>query len=751
MIAYQEVGALFLLILGLAFLLVWQGERQNQSAAYWGVAHLSLSLATFTGYRFQDHSLPVFGLVSLICTGIFLMSIYAGNRSLAGGRTRVQDIVLGAVLVTALVGVVGFGIDQIAGKIMVLSLMILLFAWSGWYFWSRLAMKTVSAAFMFRVVSLSTMFTQGPELASPGQDAWVNMINWFSALLLAFTLIWVAVRQSGLRIEQLLRHLPDAVVARRLDGTVLFCNQRFAQLAGAKSWAPLVGKPVPLLAVESNNANHILKEINSGARLGPMAEPVIIERLVRSASGQEFTAEIIYSNDIEFGMTVVVAQVRDISERKRAEAERIRLLSTDPLTGLLNRQGLDFEFEALWRRPDAKGTRFAVMVIDIHRFKRLNDALGVERGDEFLRSVSQTLRVLQRAGTLISRTGGDEFVVVMDNLHSAKVESDLEHIAKALLQSIRRDERIGDLTVLVQANIGVAVSDAEQIDRNTLMKHALLALQQAKSDGAGEFHFYESSMDASSLQAIRLESALREALSNNELSLHYQPIVDAQTGKLVKLEALIRWNSATLGHVSPAVFIPLAEQSQLIIDLGRWILDTACKQAADWARRMASPPIIGVNISVRQFGHQGFEQELLETAARHGVNPGALDLELTESLFVDHNDDGIQSLLQRLANAGFGLSLDDFGTGYSSLSYLTRFPLKTVKVDRSFVSGMDTDSRQRSIVRAIVSMSHNLGLNVVAEGVETEAERRCLVEDGCDLLQGFLIARPASAAQVFMT
>lgn len=749
MMAFHDIGSLLLVILGLAFLLVWQGERQNRAAAHWGIAHLALAVAAFTGYRYQVQGSEELGLVSLICTGLFLITLYAGNRALAGARTRLRELLLGTALVTSLVGVVGFGVDQLAGRLLVLSLLILLFAWSGWYFWARLGMRGVSAAFLFRVAALATMFTQGDRLATTSQDVWVSGLNWLSVLLLAFVLILVAARQSGLRIEQVLRHLPDAVVARRLDGTVLFCNQRFAQLAGAITAAQLVGRPVPLLAVEGDEATRVLKEINAVARQGPMREPVIIERLIRDATGHTFTAEITYSNYLEFGMTVVVAQVRDISERKRAEAERIRLLSTDPLTGLLNRQGLDMAFDALLGAEPADAPRCAVMVIDLHRFKRLNDALGPERGDALLRSISQTLQALAHPGDLISRTGGDEFVVVARGLPPEETERLLDQRAQAILRAIRREERAGDITILVQANIGIAVSDASAT-RSTLMQHAQLALQGAKSGGTGEHRFYESSMDTRLLQAIRIESALRDALAHHELSLHYQPIVDAPTGDLVKVEALIRWHSATLGPVSPAVFIPVAEQSPFIVELGRWILETACRQAADWARRTATPPVISVNISVRQFGHRNFEQELMAVVARHGLTPRALDLELTESLFVDHNDDGVQQLLQRLASAGFGLSLDDFGTGYSSLGYLARFPLTTVKVDRSFVRGMDTDARQRSIARAIVSMGHNLGLRVVAEGVETEAERQCLLEDGCDLLQGYLMGRPAPASEIVL-
>lgn len=748
MLAFHDFGSFLLLILGLAFLLVWQGERQNLAAGYWGVSHLALALATVAGYRYQDQNQSMLGLIALICTGVFLITLYAGNRSLLGARSHPRDLALGACLVTALVGVVGFGIDQLAGRLLVQCLMILLFAWSGWYFWSRLGMRDVSAAFLLRVLAMSAMFTQGERISTTQQDAWAIALHWLSLLLLAFVLIKVAVRQSGLRTEQVLRHLPDAVVARRLDGTVLFCNQRFAQLAGASSTAQVVGRPVPLLAVEGDEASRVLNEINAVARLGPMREPVVIERPIRDAAGTTFIAEIIYSNYLEFGMTVVVVQVRDISERKRAEAERIRLLSTDPLTGLLNRQGLELEFDALLKDTAAGGLRCAVMVIDVHRFKRINDALGPERGDALLRSISQTLESLDQPGNLISRTGGDEFVVVVTGLSDADSQRQLEQRAQGLVRAIRHEERAGDIAILVQVNIGIAVSDGESATRPVLMQRAQLALQAAKSGGPGEHQFYESSMDARLLQAIRVESALREALLLNELSLHYQPIVDAHTGALVKVEALIRWQSATLGSVSPAVFIPVAEQSQLIIELGRWILDEACRQAAAWGQTWGQPPIVGINISVRQFGHRGFEAELHAAVAKHGLTPNMLDLELTESLFVDHNDDTIQGLLQRLASAGFGLSLDDFGTGYSSLGYLSRFPLTAVKVDRSFVRGMDTDVRQRSIVRAIVSMGHNLGLRVVAEGVETENERKCLVEDNCDLLQGYLLGRPVPASQI---
>ena len=296
-------------------------------------------------------------------------------------------------------------------------------------------------------------------------------------------------------------------------------------------------------------------------------------------------------------------------------------------------------------------------------------------------------------------------------------------------------------------SIGIALSDSAQ-NPQMLLQHAEAALRETKLSRKGEWGFFNSGMDARLVETLRMESLLRNAIANNELQLYYQPIIDAKNSELVKVEALIRWNSPVLGWVSPAIFIPLAEQSELIIDIGSWVLKEAVEQASRWKKLDVKAPVISINVSVKQFVSREFEQLLFTTLEAHTVQTNQIELELTETLFA--NDQGeLSSLLKRLYEAGFGLSLDEFGTGYSSLSYLSKFNLTTVKIDRSFISGLEIDDRSHSLVRAIIAMGHSLGLKVVAEGVETSAQSRILIAEECDYLQGYLFGKPAPSDTFF--
>ncbi|MFN3377123.1 MAG: putative bifunctional diguanylate cyclase/phosphodiesterase [Burkholderiaceae bacterium] len=459
-----------------------------------------------------------------------------------------------------------------------------------------------------------------------------------------------------------------------------------------------------------------------------------------------FPAEITYSSFDDLGQIVVLAQVRDLTERKQAEEERLRLVTSDLLTGLPNRQHLEFKLRELLAHSEAQGQRCALLLIDIAHFKKINDALGHLKGDEVLREISQLLAGCCQGCDLLARVGGDEFVMVMSGLTGRESVLTVEDRARQVLAQLQREVRQGGLGVTMGASIGIAFSQPQGSSPQALLQHAELALYEAKAHGRGEWRFFSDDMDARLAASLRLESALRSALADGseELQLHYQPICDARTGALVKVEALLRWNSPTLGPVSPDRFIPIAEQSALILDLGHWVMNEAMRQVAAWRAAHGHAPVVSVNVSVRQFLHKDFELQLYSLLLLHDLPASQIELELTESVLAGE-DDELQGLLTRLRDTGCGLSLDDFGTGYSSLSYLARFRLSSVKIDRSFVRGVDQDMRKRSLVRAIVSMGHSLGLVVVAEGVETEAERGVLLQEGCDQLQGYLLGRPAPA------
>lgn len=746
MFAVYDVGAYSVALLGLAFFLVWSGDRLLHAAWLWGWAHLALALASITGHRYQLGGPAWFGAVAVVFTGFYLVCMFCANQAVQGRVVPWWRLVGWSLGLAALVAVVGFGVDPLAGRLLVLALMVLLYVWSSYFFFTRLQLPWVGGAFALRAAAFLFTLVDGPYFATVQQSLVTTLTSWGTNVVLGLVLVSAASRQSRRRLEQVIRHLPDAVVARRIDGTVLFCNDSFARLAGVRSPRLLVGQPVPLLSADEQEATRMLHEINAVAGRGAMTAPVAMERRIRRADGGVFPAEIIYSSFSDFGQIVVLAQVRDLTERKQAEEERLRLVTSDLLTGLPNRQHLEFKLRELLARNEAREQRCALLLIDIDHFKKVNDALGHLKGDEVLREISELLGSCCQGGDLLARVGGDEFVMVMSGLAGREAVLSVEDRARQVLAQLQREVRQGGLGVTMGASIGIAFSQPQGSTPQALLQHAELALYEAKAHGRGEWRFFSDDMDARLAASLRLESALRSALAegSNELQLHYQPICDAHTGEPVKVEALLRWTSPTLGPVGPDRFIPIAEQSALILDLGHWVMNEAMRQVAAWRAAHGHAPVVSVNVSVRQFLHKDFELQLYSLLLLHGLPASQIELELTESVLAGE-DEELQGLLARLRDAGWGLSLDDFGTGYSSLSYLARFRLSTVKIDRSFVRGVDQDARKRSLVRAIVSMGHSLGLTVVAEGVETEAERGVLLQEGCDQLQGYLLGRPAPA------
>lgn len=765
MLAYYEVGSLIVIILGFSFGLVWAADRANKAALYWSVSHLALAFAVLTGMRanldankepalislilagpFELNQVLI--LISSVLTGLFLATMYAAIQALRDRDLGAKRIVLASILVTLVISLVGFGLNRLLGRLLVLVMIVLLFIWAGWFFLRKLRMPWVGLAFLLRAASFASQLSSGEKLSTPEQNLPVFAFGWATATFLGLVLIYVSVRQSRQRLEQVLKHLPDALVVKKLDNSVLLCNERFAELAGVSKPDELIGRPVPNLFANKAQGECIDREIGASAHEGLLSEPVRLESDIRQAHAEEFPAEIIYSRFDDWGKPVIVAQIRDISERKAAEEERLRLLATDQLTGLPNWQSLEVQLSSILCEQERNHLGCAILIIALDHFKKINDAFGHEKGNAVLLEIAEVLKCSKGDRDLIGRIGGDEFALVMTDLDNRCPVLEVDERAQEITSKIERQIRNEDVSVMVGASVGIAFSHPGDTNPGTLLQRAQIAVYSAKERGRGEWCYFNDDMDSRMLSLLKIESALRSAISGNEMSLNYQPIVDARNGRTVKAEALARWFSPTLGPVSPPTFIPIAEKSSLILDVGFWILEEAIRQAASWSRELKDPPVVGINVSVRQFLHADFEARLASATAKHGVPPSLIDLEITESLFANSNDEDLLAKFERLQNAGYGLSLDDFGTGYSALSYLVRFKLNTVKIDRSFVSGVDQDSKKLSIVKAIISMGKNLGLSVVAEGVETEAERQLLVDEGCDLLQGFLFSKPV-AAHVF--
>jgi diguanylate cyclase (GGDEF)-like protein len=419
----------------------------------------------------------------------------------------------------------------------------------------------------------------------------------------------------------------------------------------------------------------------------------------------------------------------------------------DPTTGLPNRELLsDRIAHALaGHRPDDEAC-IGVILLDLDRFKVVNETLGHIAGDRLLMAVGQRLINSLRPGDTVARFGGDEFALVLDPVADT---AEAHRIAERIERELGEPFPLNDRDWFITASIGIALATPGRSTPDELLREAEIAMVRAKSN-AGQRHFlFEPSMSDQTLERLDLENDLRRAIDREELRVHYQPIVSLVNGAVVGFEALVRWQHPSRGLVPPLAFIPMAEETGLIVPLGRWVLEAACRQAAIWNAThtgKGTPPLfVSVNLSARQFTQTDLVEDVRQTLARTGLGADALELEITESVLMDQSEAGIRAL-RDLRGLGVRLVLDDFGTGYSSLSYLKHLPLDTIKIDRTFVAGIE-ETADRSIVDAVIALAHGLGIGVVAEGIETDEQADRLRELGCDLGQGYLFSRPVPAEQ----
>lgn len=461
------------------------------------------------------------------------------------------------------------------------------------------------------------------------------------------------------------------------------------------------------------------------------------------------------------GSPELAGVIKDVTERRQTESRIRKLAYYDGTTGLPNRALLIEHLEQAAALAKRQNHSMAILLIDLDHFQSINEKWGHRIGDEVLEEVAARLKSCLRStdvvasgamtaatGTasrkVIARIGGDEFVILLSRLRHSE---DAALVAKRVNQAVSAPFQIEHSEVHLGCSIGISVCPDDASDAQMLLKQADSAMYEAKRKGRNGFQFYTSRIHERALKRIDLEARLRQAVQNEQFVLHYQPKINCQTGELTGCEALVRWEDPDNGLISPGEFIPLAEETGLIVPLGQWVIETACRQMKSLHQAIGKPLPISVNLSARQLRQSNLVEQIAHSLEVHGLGKQCLELELTESLLIEDAEKQI-TLLHKLKARGIDLSIDDFGTGYSSLAYLKRFPIDTLKIDQSFIRDLENDAKDAAIVSAAITLAHNLDMQVVAEGVETQAQHDLLVQLNCDVVQGYLHSRPLPYSQL---
>lgn len=555
------------------------------------------------------------------------------------------------------------------------------------------------------------------------------------SVVLALSLVGLALdRRDQRRLarhDAHMRELADLAVEGLAicDGDdIVAANKSLEAMAGRAS-AEIVGLQL----------GDVLADAELVARLRAGQEALVEGELV-TASGERVPVELVGRAITYAGRPHRVVAFRDLRARRQAEAKIRFLAYHDVLTELPNRASFNSRLEHECLQRKRTGAAFAVLSVDLDRFKVVNDTLGHPVGDALLEEVADRLRSATRDTDFVARLGGDEFAILQT---SGTQPAAATRLAERIVDLIDRPFVIEGHAVNVGASVGIALAPADGDDPGQLLKNADLALYRAKLDGRGTFSFFEPGMDARMQERRALELDLRRALARGEFELHYQPQLGLQADALVGFEALLRWRHPERGLVPPGDFIPLAEEIGLIVPIGDWVVQAACREAAGWSR----PLSVAINLSPAQFRDGRIVETVRAALDRTGLSPGRLELEITETALLQ-DDAATLATLHRLRELGVRISMDDFGTGYSSLNYLRRFPFSKIKIDRSFIGGLGGDEESVAIVSAILALGRSLGIATTAEGVETTNQLDRLRAEGCNEAQGFLISRPLPAAEI---
>ena len=549
-------------------------------------------------------------------------------------------------------------------------------------------------------------------------------------------------RESREALAQVIDTVHALVSAADRDGRLVFVNLAQAEAVG-RSPADLVGCDVTDLF---------------GAERGAFARELDAEVFATGQALPGFEESVVWHDGTRHDLHTIKAPLRDaagrvsavlstsidITNRKRAE-ERLRYLAQhDPLTGLPNRAYLGELLDGRCGHGRRAEDGLALHLLDLDRFKAVNDALGHQAGDRLLVQVARRLRATLREEDVVARLGGDEFAILQQDIAGA---SDAGHLAGRVLEAFRKPFRIGRRSISISVSIGITVYPDDAAGAEELLRNADLAMYRAKAAGRAVFSFFDPEMDAAAQQALRLEAELRRALARREFELVWQPQISLRDGRICGAEALLRWRHAEHGVILPAQFLNLAEDTGLIAPITEWALATACAQGVAWQTRRPGGLRISVNLSPSLFANRDVRGMVVDALAASGLDPSLLDLEITERVLLDKLEDAAATL-RSLREVGVAFSIDDFGTGYSSLTYAKSLPVRRLKVDQSFVARLDTDRADAAITGAIINLAHGLGMDAVAEGVETAEQMEALRRLGCDEVQGYFVCAPISAEEL---